>query len=194
MNDLPIIYEPGVFSGVSFEEIDNGIIWEQREAPRSEAYYALHNVPYTYGRGVGERTYHPHTPFSTFSKILQGIWLTQFGLEPLELLFCNRYADQHQHLGWHADDSPSVDPARPIVVITFGAERKIKFKKRTLTPTSDDEVFDLVLGHGSVLTMKPGMQQTHLHRIPKHDRPCGPRISLTFRGLTPGLTAFTDHH
>lgn len=28
-----------------------------------------------------------------------------------------------------------------------------------------------------------GYQATHLHRIPKHDRPCGWRISLTFRSF-----------
>ena len=57
-----------------------------------------------------------------------GLLLEKFGIQRScfimgdpELLFCNRYQDQHQHLGWHADDSPSVDPNRPIVVVTFGA-------------------------------------------------------------------------
>ena len=56
------------------------------------------------------------------------------------------------------------------------------------------EVEKITLGHGSVLVMHAGMQQTHLHRIPKHSRPCGPRISLTFRGLTPGVESYEDKH
>lgn len=41
----------------------------------------------------------------------------------------------------------------------------------------------LSLAEGSVFIMPPGYQDTHLHRIPKHDRPCGWRISLTFRSF-----------
>ena len=42
------------------------------------------------------------------------------------------------------------------------------------------------LGHGSLRVMEAGMQDIHVHRIPKADRVVGPRISLTFRGyVTP---------
>lgn len=37
------------------------------------------------------------------------------------------------------------------------------------------------LADGSLFVMPAGMQDTHKHRIPRNDRPCGPRISLTFR-------------
>jgi hypothetical protein len=37
------------------------------------------------------------------------------------------------------------------------------------------------LENGSIFLMPPGYQDTHLHRIPRHDLPCGPRVSLTFR-------------
>lgn len=36
--------------------------------------------------------------------------------------------------------------------------------------------FDVACG-----IMPPKMQETHLHKIPKGDKPCGGRISLTFR-------------
>lgn len=40
------------------------------------------------------------------------------------------------------------------------------------------------LGNGSLCIMKPGMQDTHEHRIPKsHLHNCSPRISFTFRGF-----------
>lgn len=38
-----------------------------------------------------------------------------------------------------------------------------------------------LLEYGSLFVMPTGMQKTHLHKIPKHDRECGIRISLTFR-------------
>jgi alkylated DNA repair dioxygenase AlkB len=40
------------------------------------------------------------------------------------------------------------------------------------------------LKEGSLFLMPIGYQDTHQHRIPKHDRPCGWRISLTFRSFT----------
>ena len=40
------------------------------------------------------------------------------------------------------------------------------------------------LQDGSLFLMPVGYQDTHLHRIPKHDRPCGWRISLTFRSFS----------
>jgi hypothetical protein len=38
-----------------------------------------------------------------------------------------------------------------------------------------------LLGDGSLFIMPAGMQDSHKHKIPKHDRDCGPRVSLTFR-------------
>ena len=46
----------------------------------------------------------------------------------------------------------------------------------------NETVEKLWLESGSLCLMAPGMQDTHLHRIPKASYNCGPRISLTFRG------------
>ena len=32
--------------------------------------------------------------------------------------FLNRYDDQRNHLGWHADDSPEMDHDHPIAVVS----------------------------------------------------------------------------
>jgi hypothetical protein len=47
------------------------------------------------------------------------------------------------------------------------------------------------LESGSLCLMKPGMQDTHQHRIPKASYICGPRISLTFRGYVEAKPATT---
>lgn len=44
--------------------------------------------------------------------------------------FLNKYKDQHQHLHWHADDFAGMDPAAPIAVMSFGAEREIWIKHK----------------------------------------------------------------
>lgn len=36
---------------------------------------------------------------------------------------------------------------------------------------------------GALFIMPGGYQDEHFHRIPKHDRECGGRISITFRKL-----------
>jgi len=46
----------------------------------------------------------------------------------------------------------------------------------------NETIEKLWLESGSLCLMAPGMQDTHLHRIPKASYICGPRISLTFRG------------
>lgn len=44
--------------------------------------------------------------------------------------FLNKYDNQHQHLGWHADDFVGMDADAPIAVMSFGAEREIWVKKQ----------------------------------------------------------------
>lgn len=183
----PIDYIANVAAGTTFDALDKAIVWEQRDAPRAEAYYADRDVPYTYGRGAGERTYHPNTvwaePIAAVRRAVEEICGCAFAL-----LFCNRYEDARQHLGWHADDGVIIDHSRPIAVVSFGAARAIDFRPRPdrVEAGADTPVTRLVLEPGSLLVMKAGMQQTHQHRIPKCDRVCGPRISLTFRALVGG--------
>jgi alkylated DNA repair dioxygenase AlkB len=119
----------------------------------------------------------------------------------MDVCFLNGYKDGHDQLGWHSDDSPEMDDERPIVTVSLGAEREIWFRK--IPPNRDKidvglrrgevniimaspEIEKLKLGHGSMAIMLPHMQETHQHRIPKHDRECGPRVSLTFRGYVKG--------
>jgi alkylated DNA repair dioxygenase AlkB len=171
--------------------------------PRREYYVHAADRPYAYGIAAYARTYESQPMHPELLKI----WMkaeAQFG-HAFETCFLNGYEDGKDFLGWHSDDSPEMDDARPILIVTFGAEREIWFRKRPelvkaemekfcdeywgLGPEAYDlhaeklaEVTRLRLGHGSLCEMKPGMQDTHQHRIPKGDREYGPRISLTFRG------------
>lgn len=137
-----------------FETFDTEIDWVRRDSTPLDEFYANDTpAPYTYGSGEFAR---------------------------LDVCFMNRYAGPRDHLGWHSDDSPEMDPDRPIVTVSLGAVRDIQF--RPIGDPSAEAIETLTLEHGSAAVMLPWMQQSWRHRIPKSGRQVGPRVSLTFRG------------
>lgn len=160
-----------------FESLKNELAWVGRETtPRSEYYINEIPVPYVYGRGRGEREYLPQPSHSIIESIKSE--LIKLTGEKFEVCFLNRYHNQSDHLGWHADDSPEMDDNRPIAIISLGVEREIWFCPQT----DKKDITPLKLENGSLCLMNKGMQETHFHRIPKSSSECGERISLTFRG------------
>jgi alkylated DNA repair dioxygenase AlkB len=183
--DFPICYIPdfiGTRKDLAFSLLQNELDWVRvGTTPRYEYYVNEFNTPYTYGVKDFARTYNPQPPHPV-------ITTTQWKLEEItnskfEVCFLNRYKDQSDHLGWHADDSPEMDDNRPIGIVSLGVEREIWFRVKA----DKEKILKLRLGHGSLCLMAPGMQDTHDHRIPKSDRMCGERISLTFRGYVSGI-------
>lgn len=161
---------------VAFELLKNEVNWERRgDTPRCEYYCNDFNEPYSYGRGRGIRTYHQqpyHPVISDIRAHIEAICGCIF-----EVCFLNLYLNQSDHIGWHADDSPEMDDARPIVTVSLGVEREIWFRPID-TP---NEITKVLLQNGSACIMLPGMQNAWQHRIPKASFQCGERISLTFR-------------
>lgn len=177
--EAPIEYIPGFVADPDrvFAALQRDLEWERRDTvPRCEYYCNDLPKPYTYGVGRGEREYMPrpyHADILAIRKAIEERTKSVF-----EVCFLNRYLNQSDQLGWHADDSPEMDDTRPIAIVSFGVEREIWFR-----PVSKDgTVHKLKLGHGSLCLMAPGMQDTWQHRIPKASFMCGERISLTFRG------------
>ena len=158
-------------------EIWENFPWEDRTQNRREVFFSDRGMPYTYGKGDFARTYTPKTSPSLLKELTKSVEET-LGCK-FELCFINGYASEKEHLGWHADDSSSIDHERPIAVVSFGAERELWVKP---IGGSFEEVARFMLPKGSLFVMKKGMQHTHVHRIPKHPSPCGFRVSLTFRG------------
>lgn len=191
----PYTYRPFIENvpelSMIFDALASELQWVQREAPRKEYWTNSLGRPYTYGRGAGERTYESqpsHRLIDAAADLLE----IELGFR-YEGCFLNFYKDEHDSLGWHADDDPGINHSRPIAVITFGAARDIMIRPQFTeneivaglgTLVKDQRQIDRVtLEPGSILLMHAGMQQTHQHRIPKGSRACGPRISLTFRSL-----------
>lgn len=173
----PITYIPGYIKDPTkvFESL-KGLSFERREnTPRSEYYInKLGEIPYTYGNGAGRRTYMPQPSSPEVDAIFDS--LKEF--DTYDVCFLNYYLSQRDQLGWHADNSPEMDDNRSIAVISLGVEREIWFCPQT----DKTQITKLKLENGSLCIMKAGMQDTHLHRIPKASFLCGERISLTFRG------------
>ena len=163
-----------------FNRLWNELDWVQMgSTPRREYWSNKYDLPYTYGSGEFARTYLAQ-PWDDFIKATMEQINKELSIE-MDCCFVNGYEHQRQHLGWHADDSPEMNPAQPVVIISLGAEREIWFRRK------DDHknIHKVVLTHGSMFVMPAGMQQTHDHRIPKAGHVVGPRVSLTYRSLIP---------
>lgn len=192
----PITYIPKFVADADefFTRLREDLAWiRHADAPRSEYYCNDHPEPYTYGRGAGVRTYNPQPWHPLICEIR--IWLQDMLHVQYDVCFLNRYHNQRDQLGWHADDSPEMDPSVPIAIVSLGAERDIMFGRPVSEAYLDTETGDYrrtrpemrdierrKLEHGSLCLMAAGMQQEWQHRIPKADRVVGERISLTFRG------------
>lgn len=142
--------------------------------------YFMSDVPrsYAYKTFDGPREYHS-APYSPLVEMVRTALNLTFG-SLYNVCFLNRYDNQLQHLGWHADDSPEMDHEHPIAVLSYGVEREIWWKEKAVKGVIEFGNRKK-LEHGSLFVMPPGFQQTHLHRIPKADRAVGTRVSLTFR-------------
>jgi hypothetical protein len=168
------------FADLDLEDIERAHSWINRDgAPRDECFMSTRKDSYTYGRGIGERTYFP-IAYSAFIGMIRVKIKDLTGIN-YEACFSNKYVDEKKHLGWHADDSPSIDHTVGITVVSFGAVREIWF--REFGTKGVEGIEKIALPHGSVLVMPAGFQSTHQHRIPKHGAKSDMRISLTFRKL-----------
>lgn len=191
----PVSYYPEFVSGPdnAFAHLRDDLDWERRgDAPRCEYYCNDVAQPYVYGVGRGRRLYEPRPYHPIILEIRQK--LEQLAGAKFEVCFLNRYLNQSDHLGWHADDSPEMDDSRPIASVSLGVAREIWFRRKPNVAADialiesgggpPGEVTKLLLEHGSLCLMPPGMQDVWQHRIPKASFQCGERISLTFRGYS----------
>jgi len=201
---IPVTYIPEFLreevATAFFKDLWSELEWIQlSDAPRREYWTNTLQRPYTYGRGEGRRTYEHQPTHPDIEYVAKRLWVEhQLSFEGC---FLNGYRDERDSLGWHADDDPGIDHSKPIAVVTLYdgpvmpanyedlgvLQHRKEPKSRILQvrPIDGDKssITDIAVEHGSLLLMHPGMQSTHLHKIPKAGYKSRPRISLTFRGL-----------
>ncbi len=153
--------------------------WLEMTPARKEYFMADETVSYTYGSGTSARTY-TSNPYSLEIAAIRKHLDQDFGTN-YNVCFLNRYDNFQNQLGWHSDSSPEMNNEHPIAVISFGAEREIWWKEKSMTGIIPSEQRQK-LGAGSLFTMPATFQEHYLHKIPKADsQNISTRISLTFR-------------
>jgi alkylated DNA repair dioxygenase AlkB len=182
--EAPVEYIPDFIpdniADVYFESLMSHLDWIQRDnTPRMEYYVNDTKAPYTYGVGEGQRTYEPQ-PYHPVIHMIRVVLERRYDCV-FDVCFLNRYDTSRHGLGWHADDSPEMDPQRPIVTVSLGQPREIQFRPKGAKDFNRGTE-SLLLEHGSAAVMAPGMQESWEHRIPKAGFVAKPRISLTYRG------------
>lgn len=184
------------------------ILWEEldwkRVTRRREYWTNEFNRPYSYGKPEYARVYEPQPTHNTIDYIWKCVELMNGTM--YEGCFLNGYETNQDALEWHADDDPGIDHNKPIAIVTLydgpvavPAAHGMRPAGPKLTPArtiqfmpqggTKADVEEIHMAHGSLILMRPGMQQTHFHRIPKAGFVPRPRISLTFRGLIAQETA-----
>lgn len=169
-----------------YEVLRTEVPWVNRDSPRDECFMAAPGAPsvYSYGNdNNNRRAIHTYNAVEMHPKVMELMEkLNSGGITQYNVCVLNYYKDKEQHLGWHADNSPEQDLQHPIAVIAFGAERYIWTKHMTQKGVIPDSQ-KYLMTMGSLFIMPGGYQHEYVHRIPKHDKECGGRISLTFRKL-----------
>jgi len=141
---------------------------------RKVAWYADAGRAYAYSGTVKEAL--PWTPELLELKAVAEIHCGS----PFNSCLLNLYHNGTEGMGWHSDDEPSIVRESAIASLSFGAERRFRFKLKRDPQTT----VDLTLEDGSLLEMA-GSTQTHwLHSLPKSTRVTEPRVNLTFRLTT----------
>lgn len=95
----------------------------------------------------------------------------------------NYYRDGQDSMGWHADNEKELGLNPIIASVSLGASRKFCLKPNQSTDGSPTQTISLLLEHGSLLLMGPGVQNQYKHQLPKTTKTLGTRINLTFRKM-----------
>lgn len=112
--------------------------------------------------------------------------LVGFPKLPLNGVLLNRYRSGQDSIGRHADREDDLVPGAPIIGISLGGTRTIRF--RPMGGSAKTEI-KLPLRDGSLLLMFGDCQKTWTHEIKKEPSADAERISLTFRCVKPPIAA-----
>jgi alkylated DNA repair dioxygenase AlkB len=148
---------------------------KQHRTPRLTCWVADPGCSYRYS-GLQQAIH----PWTAELERLRQLLLDQLGVRFNSLLL-NRYRDGADRMGWHADDEPELDDQAPIVSLSLGAARDLRFRPRR----GDEAPFAINLADGDLLVMDPPSQRHWQHALPPRARVQQERINLTFRVIRP---------
>lgn len=154
--------------------------WQQRsitifgktvDQPRLVSWHAEKGIPYKYS-GI---TMLPKPWPKTLLTIKHAVE-NKLG-EKFNSAFLNLYRNGQDYMGWHRDNEKLLGPEPYIASLSFGAQRKFKFKHISNTQLN----YELMLNSGSLLVMGGNIQHHWKHCLPKALKVKQPRVNITFR-------------
>lgn len=97
---------------------------------------------------------------------------------PFNSALLNYYRNGNDSMGLHADNERELGSNPIIASISYGATRKMVFRKN-----ASKEKIEVELKSGSLLVMEGALQHHWKHEIPKSRRAEGARLNSTFRWI-----------
>lgn len=88
----------------------------------------------------------------------------------------NLYRDQNDSVAWHADRHRHHVSDPVVAIVSVGQSRPFQMRQN-----EGGASLTWGLGHGDLFVMGGATQHEWQHCVPKRRRPCGPRMSITFR-------------
>jgi alkylated DNA repair dioxygenase AlkB len=158
-----------------YTQLCDRIEWDERMSARKTACYGL---SYDYS-GVSYENKPMHPLLVPLCLRLQ----ETLGFEPNSCLI-NYYLDGRSKMGFHSDETDSLEAGTQIIIISLGTDRKLSFRGRS----DYSQRIQYLLTHGSLLYMSQRTQEFWSHAIKRANVTDG-RISLTFRRITPTNTS-----
>ena len=166
------------------DSLANSVVQEARSLcpnpliPSNKVKYtwlSTENIPYVFSR-----VYHPAIDITQYGNIatLMKTLDSRTGNFGLDSCLIAYYENGGVSLSPHADDEVEIDQNAPIVILSFGAPRVMRFSNKS----TREHMGSMELSDCSIVVMKPGCQQELVHSVVSNTNGSeGSRISLSFR-------------
>jgi alkylated DNA repair dioxygenase AlkB len=164
--------------GDSFISTIRSECWFETHDPnRREILFNRSGKDYLFNKGRGVRPHVPQPEPDALKSVWERVEATM-GMR-FEVCFVNDYWRNGAHIGWHQDNSPSIDWSRPVTVLSVGESTVIRFREIA----NHENVWAFECDNGTVCAMESGVNDLYEHEVPGvHVNGLG-RMSLVFRGV-----------
>lgn len=151
--------------------------FEEHDPNRREILFNRSGKDYLYNRGRGVR---PHVP-QPEPDALKSLWsrVEDAVGHRFEVCFINDYYRNGADIGWHQDNSPSIDWDRPVAVLSLGETATVLFREIA----DETNVWSYKCDNGTICAMESGVNDAYQHAVPGVDVQGIGRMSLVFRGV-----------
>lgn len=116
-------------------------------------------------------------------------WLKELSIQvsnhcgvPFNSALLNYYRNGSDSMGLHADNEPELGRNPSIASVSYGAKRKMVFRKN-----GTKEKIEIELKNGSLLLMGGTLQHYWKHELPKSKKVDDARLNITFRSIRPQI-------